>query len=397
MRLTRNLLVTLGLLWLSGIGLRLTILAVPPVLPLIRSDLHLSATAVGLLVSLPVALFSLAALPGSLLIARLGVLRTLAGGLLIVALGAALRGVGMSAISLFAATVVMGFGVAIMQPSMPVVVQAWLPAHVGFGTATYSNGLMIGQLVPTLVTGYWLLARFHGNWRLSLAVWSIPVGLTAVMVVFLAPRPASRLRPAATAKALSPGPVQWWPDWKNRLIWRLGIMFGSVNAIYFASNAFLPVYLADAGRPELVGTAVRALNFGQIPGSFLLLIFAGRLERRLWPYLAAGLLQLVSVLGLVFAVGPWTAVCAGVLSFASGSALILGLSLPPLLSAPPDVARISAAMFTVSYGSAVLVALLAGALWDMTGIPRLAFGPIGLCALVLVVSAAFMARKRELV
>jgi CP family cyanate transporter-like MFS transporter len=395
-QITRSFLITLGLLWLSGASLRLTILAVPPLLPLIRSDLHLSATAVGLLVSLPVALFSLAALPGSLLIARLGILPTLAGGLLTVAVGAALRGLGTNTASLFGATVVMGFGVAIMQPSMPVVVRQWLPAHLGFGTATYSNGLMIGQLVPTLVTAPLLLVWLHGNWRLSLAMWSIPVVLTAVIVAFLAPRPSGTPGLLTTEKSFLTERTKWWPDWKNSLVWRLGIMFGSINAIYFATNAFLPVYLADAGRPDLVGSAVRGLNFGQIPGSFLLLLFAGRLERRVWPYFAAGSLELASVLGLVFAVGKWTVLWASLLSFASGSSLILGLSLPPLLSAPGDVARTSAAMFTVSYGGAVIVALLSGVVWDLAGIPRLAFGPIGLCAIVLVVSSVVMYCKREL-
>jgi CP family cyanate transporter-like MFS transporter len=395
-RISKNILLAVGLLWLCGTGLRLTILAVPPLLPLIRSDLHLSATAVGLLISLPVALFSLAALPGSLLIARLGTLRTLVGGLLIVALGAALRGVSPNTVTLFGATIVMGFGVAIMQPSMPVIVRQWLPDHVGFGTATYSNGLMMGQLLPTLFTLPLLLPWLHGNWRLSLAVWSLPVALTAVIVVSLAPRPSGAPGQVTAENSFSTGRAKWWPDWRNGLVWRLGIMFGSVNAAYFAANAFLPVYLADAARPDLVGRAVTGLNFGQIPGSFLLLIFAGRLERRVWPYLAAGSLELVSVLGLVFAVGKWTVVWASLLSFASGSALILGLSLPALLSAPGDVARTSAAMFTVSYGGAVMVALISGAAWDLAGNPRMAFVPIGLCAILLVVSAMVLRRKREL-
>ena len=174
-------------------------------------------------------------------------------------------------------------------------------------------------------------------------------------------------------------------------------MFGSINAAYFAANAFLPVYLADAARPDLVSRAVTALNFGQIPGSFLLLIFAGRLERRAWPYIAAGFIELISLFGLVFGVGEWTPLWAGLFSFAAGSALILGLSLPPLLSAPGDVARTSAAMFTVSYGGAVVVALVSGAAWDLLGNPRLAFVPIGLCAIVLVVSAMALRRRRELI
>ena len=395
-RFSKDTLIAVVLLWICGTGLRLTILAVPPLLPLIRSDLHLSATAVGLLISLPVALFSLAALPGSLLIARLGTLRTLVGGLLIVALGAALRGVSPNTATLFGATAIMGCGVAIMQPSMPVIVRQWLPAHVGFGTATYSNGLMMGQLLPTLITLPLLLPWLHGNWRLSLAMWSVPVALTAVIVVLLAPRPTGTPAQMNAGNSFSTAPAKWWPDWRNSLVWRLGIMFGSINAAYFAANAFLPVYLVDAARPDLVSRAVTALNFGQLPGSFLLLIFAGRLERRVWPYIAAGSLELVSVLGLVFAIGKWTVVWAGLLSFCSGSALILGLSLPPLLSAPGDVARTSAAMFTVSYGGAVIVALISGAAWDLGGNPRLAFVPIGLCAILLVVSAMVLRHKREL-
>ena len=50
------------LLWLAGNGLRLTILAVPPVIAMIRDDLHLSATQVGLLGSIPPAMLAIAAL-----------------------------------------------------------------------------------------------------------------------------------------------------------------------------------------------------------------------------------------------------------------------------------------------------------------------------------------------
>ena len=72
-------LTTLLLLWLAGTGLRLTILAVPPVIPLIHDGLKLNATQIGILTGLPSMLFAFAAVPGSLLIARLGV-RDGAGG-----------------------------------------------------------------------------------------------------------------------------------------------------------------------------------------------------------------------------------------------------------------------------------------------------------------------------
>ena len=65
-------LTALLLLWLGGIALRLTILAVPPVIPLIHADLDLSKTQIGILTGLPMVLFAGAAIAGSLMIARLG-------------------------------------------------------------------------------------------------------------------------------------------------------------------------------------------------------------------------------------------------------------------------------------------------------------------------------------
>src|ERR1700675_3831897 len=110
------------LLWLAGNGLRLTILAVPPVIAMIRDDFSLSATEIGLLSSIPPALFAIAALMGSLLVARLGVRGALIGGLILVAAGSALRGASPSFAALFATTVLMSAGVAVMQPIMPTAV-----------------------------------------------------------------------------------------------------------------------------------------------------------------------------------------------------------------------------------------------------------------------------------
>jgi MFS transporter, CP family, cyanate transporter len=60
----RQVWVTASLLWLAGMALRITILAVPPVITLIQSDLGMSGTQVGILSALPTLLFGVAALIG---------------------------------------------------------------------------------------------------------------------------------------------------------------------------------------------------------------------------------------------------------------------------------------------------------------------------------------------
>src|SRR5882757_1298277 len=105
----------LGLLWLAGVGLRLTILAVPPVIALIQSDLHLSGTEIGILSGLPTLTFGVVSLAGSLLIARFGTVATLIAGVTIAGIASSLRGAAVDIVVLYAATIVMSIGIAVMQ------------------------------------------------------------------------------------------------------------------------------------------------------------------------------------------------------------------------------------------------------------------------------------------
>ena len=82
----------LCLLFLAGIAMRLTLLAVPPLIPLIHEELHMSETQIGLLIGLPLAVFAVAAVPGSLLIARIGSNLAVVVGVALAALAGAARG-----------------------------------------------------------------------------------------------------------------------------------------------------------------------------------------------------------------------------------------------------------------------------------------------------------------
>src|SRR5437016_3475445 len=92
-------------------GCTASIPEVPPVLPAIHRDLHLDEKLVGALTGLPILLLAAAAVPGSLLVARLGARRALAVGLGLVAGAGAARGVGPSTPLLLAMTVLVGLGI----------------------------------------------------------------------------------------------------------------------------------------------------------------------------------------------------------------------------------------------------------------------------------------------
>ena len=366
--------VALGLLWLVGNALRLPILAVPSVIPALRGELGLSGTEIGILTGLPVILFGAAALAGSRLVGRIGAVAAIVAGLLLTACGSALRAATFDALTLFGATIVMGAGVAITQPAMPALVGRWAPRHIGLGTGIYTNGLLVGEILPVGLFPL-LFPLLGSSWRAIFVLWAVPIAAIALLM-------------AATARGEKGAPVaaaaRWWPDWPARDVWSLGLVLGSASALYFGSNAFLPGYLSERGRSDLISPALTALNIGQLPASLILIGFARHLERKAWPFLVAGVVCLACVAGLVATAGPLTVASAGVLGFAAGGVFALSLTLPPLLSAPGEVARVSAAMFTISYSAAVIVSLLSGVAWDVAGTARFAFLPIALATLPLV-------------
>ena len=232
-----------------------------------------------------------------------------------------------------------------------------------------------GCLLPILLAPV-LLMLAPGNWRLILAASSLPIFIASALLATLAPRGTGRV-----ADADVPTPTRL-VDYG--LLWRLGLIFGANNSVYFGTNAFLPLYLIGAGRPDLIPAALALYNFGQLPSSLLIMAFAHRIERRAWPYLCSGALLLASIATIGLTAGAWTLVATATLGFASGISLVLGLALPPLLSESPEVGRVSAGMFVVSYTFAMVVSVICGLANDLTADARSALVLIAISVLPLL-------------
>ncbi|HZZ90923.1 MAG TPA: MFS transporter [Usitatibacter sp.] len=377
----------LALLWLAGACLRLTLLAIPPVIPQIHAAFSLSQAAIGALTSLPVLLFSFAAIPGSLLITRMGAARVLTLGLFVTAAGGALRGLSTDAATLFASTFAMGVGIAIMQPALPSVVREWTPHRVALGIATYSNGLLVGEAISASLTIPFVLPLVHGNWRASLAAWSIPVFVVAVMSL----RPPGSREPKRGNAA---DPRRWWPDWHDPLTWGSGLLAGYASSLYYATNAFLPGLLAARGRPELLNATLAALNWMQLPASFLMLAYGRKLTMRRGPFVVLNALSVAAIGGLVLMPGSAIVAWSGVIGFCNAFLLILTLAMPPLMAKPEDVPRLSAAMFLIGYLCAFVIPIIGGAAWDATHAAAAAFVPLGIFGLLTLGVAARLDFRR---
>jgi CP family cyanate transporter-like MFS transporter len=364
----------LALLWLAGIDLRLTLLAVPPVLPLIHADLQLDEKGVAALSGLPLLLLGVAAVPGSLLIARLGARRALLCGLWLIGISSALRGLGPSVPMLFGMTLLMGAGIAVSQPTFPALVRQWFPETVARATGFWSNGLLVGELLAASLT-LPVVLPLVGSWEAVFVFWSIPVLVTASLVGLLTPHqpaPGDLPRPRGV------------PDWHNSRMWRIGIFQSAASMIYFGANTFIPDYLHATNQADLVGLALASLNGMQVPASAVIGFVPLRvLARRSSSYLVSA--AIVVALGVVLAVpGTPLVIAAGVFGFCAAYVLVMSFALPALLAEPGEVARMSAGVFAISYTTAFVLTLAAGAVWDATHVEASAFLPALVGAAIVV-------------
>src|SRR3979411_3299679 len=99
-------------------------------------------------------------------------------------------------------------GSAAGQPARPPLVQRWFPKREGLATAIYTNGLLIGETVPVMLTIPIVLPVVCGSGGWSFVAWVIPPVLIAIFTVAFAPR--------SDNGAAAPGAdTSWWPDWSN--------------------------------------------------------------------------------------------------------------------------------------------------------------------------------------
>lgn len=361
----------LAVLWLVGLNLRITILALPPVLPEVRDAFALSQPALAALTTLPVLLLAAGAPVGSAVTARIGPYRVLILGLVVIAVTSALRGSlaegRLEAVALFALTFLMGLAIAAIQPTLPALVHRWMERSATVATATYMNGLLVGEILAASLT-LPVVLPLTGAWQGVLVAWSAPAVIATVALLTLR-------REAPEPSPAPPSLRGTLPNWRAGSTWRLGLLQGSASVVYFSGNTFLPVYLHEIQMENLVGPSLTALNTAQLPASLLLAVLPTVWATGPFAVGVIGALQFAG-LALIALTDAGSAILTGaaLIGFANAALLIVVFTLPVLVSGA-DAHRTSAGMFSIGYALGFLLPLLGGSLWEVSDQPQLAFVP----------------------
>lgn len=378
------------LLTLVGFNLRSVILGVPSVLPLIQHDLTLNYTATGFLTALPVLVLACAAWPSGLIAERIGARACVSIGLALLGGGALLRVLWPSAFLLFFFTLLMSLGIALAQTAVPVLARRWFPKQIGLVAALFSDGLIIGEAVAAGITVP-VMVQFWGRdaWAATFILWGVPVVVLLALWLWLAPPVSIRLFSTRHGRAVGadlsrpPTDLSAAPIRVNAL--HLGIMLGAGSLIYFGMNGWIASYNQAIHHAELTPAALAILNVAQLPSSLAVTLFAQRLAGRRWPFIAAGVVCTVAIAGWVFTPTPLELFWAALLGGSSALVFTLGIALPPLLAKPDEVARLTGITISLTYAVAFVGPLIGGQLWDIFHLPAIAFLPVALASILLIV------------
>jgi len=77
----------------------------------------------------------------------------------------------------------------------------------------------------------------------------------------------------------------------------------------------------------------------------------------------------------------WAALLGG----SSALVFTLGIALPPLLAGPGEVARLTGITISLTYAVAFVGPIIGGQLWDLFHLPAVAFLPVALASIMLIV------------
>lgn len=369
-------------MFVAALGLRPQLLAIGPVLPLMREDLGMSHAAASLLVAIPLISMGIFALPAGWILRRMTVRRAVASCLTALVGFSLIRPVAPNAEVLLLATVGVGVGIGLGGAMLPVFVKDRFASRPAFASGLMANGFQVGAGVAGAAIAP--LAVALGGWREALFVIS----------VLAVPLPWIWLRLART-QPLSVSPVSSSPVSLNRLLLVLILAFALRSVVFQCLAAWLPTVYIERGWSEAsAGFLAAVLIATTVPATIATSVTADRIGTRQQYLIWSSVLLLAAIAGFVLAPAHafvWTVMAgAGI-----GVLFPLGMALPlDVADGPKQAARTTSIVLGGGYTLAAAGPVGMGLIRDATGSFVPALVGLMVMAVLLVASSVWLTPTR---
>jgi CP family cyanate transporter-like MFS transporter len=359
---------------LVAANLRPAVVSVAPLVDEIKASTGWSSSVTGLLTTLPVLVFGLAAPVAPRCAARFGIERTVFGALALLVAAILLR-LLPAPVALFVGSALVGAGIGVCNVVLPSLIKRDFAHRSGLMTGLYSMTLTGGAAAAAALTVP-INDAVGGNWRVTLASWGV-FALVALVVWVPQLSRLHRVEIGSGRESL----------WRNRIAWAITIFMAAQAMIFYTFAAWLPEYLIGRGISPAGAGGVLAL--GQVAAlvmSLIAPIIAGRFRDQ---RAVTGVVLLVCGLGfagLLFT-DRWPTVWVMCVMSGPGASISLALLFMVLRSASTtQTSQVSGMAQSVGYILAAVGPAAIGALHDVTGSWTISMSALALALIPQAVS-----------
>jgi cyanate permease len=383
-------------LWLLYTAFGLTATSIAPLVLPIEEDLGISHAAMGSVMGAWQLVYIFAAMPGGVLLDRLGGQRALFIGGMIIALSAFGRAAADDYLLLLLAVGLFGIGGPLISSGAPKVVSLlFTGSDRGLAMGIYMTGPAIGGVVSLTLTHSVLLPTF-GTWRGVMLLWAGVATAASVLWLFIAGRAGLRgaeLKAASVTEKRPQGEVMGELI-RTRAVQVVLLMSVGVFLFNHGLNNWLPEVLRSHGLPIIEASYWAALpTVIGIAGSLLIPRLATP-ERRFTILLGLCVAALLASLLLQFPDGPLQTlglIMQGIARSALMTVLVLTLvELPGIGESRAGTA--SGMFFSAAEIGGVIGPLSLGILYDSTHTFTAGLGALSVVAALLTLGTLYLTR-----
>lgn len=381
-------LLLVGVLFVA-VNLRAALSSIGPLIDMIREDVGLSDTLLGLLTTLPLIAFGLVSTITPLFTKRFGIGNTLLGALTLLTSGILIRSAG-GIFALYLGTILLGIAIAFGNVLIPALIKRNFPHKAGFVTSLYSGIMSLGAAIAAGLSVP-LAVEHNLGWRGSLAVWAV-LALLALIIWIPNIKRINRTVPTRSfkeaMKKLS----------GSLLVWRLALYMGLQSLAFYVILAWLPAILIDRGYDALYAGWMLSLSQATgIIGSIVFPIWAGSRKDQRLVIVCLLIVEFIALVGLMIPEIGLVELWVGLIGMVLGGTFGLALLLIVLRSKDAETAaELSGIVQSIGYFIAATGPFIVGMIYDLTQVWNYALALLIVIGIIKLILGIDVGRDRKI-
>lgn len=359
--LNKNILLVIGIV-LIAMTLRTPLTVVGPIVRFIRNELAISNITAGFLTTIPLLAFALISPFAPRTAKWLGVEKTLFFSTILLALGIVIRSLGTTE-WLIIGTVLIGVAISFGNVLMPSFFKLKFPFHIGLMTGIYTVAMNLSAGVGAGLS-YPIAQHSNFGWQGALS-FSTMIAISAIIVWIPQLKtnkqemPISHTHyPSLSVKTLLRSP----------LAWAVTFSMGLQSFIFYTTSAWIPeIFISQGMEANHAGWMVSAMQFSQIPMTFLIPIVAAKLTSQRPLVILLSIFYGIGFIGLYFEWTNLAIIWMILLGFGGGASFGLAMMFFALRTKTAiEAASLSGFAQSIGYSFAAIGPICFGFLHDFT-------------------------------